>query len=63
MTYDNSNDISDKLFESLLSKNQENLETSLNGSDFVCDSVHLLYCKCPRIDFRRGGSCIGFETG
>ena len=58
MTYDNANDIFDELFESLLPNYQESLETSLKGSDFVIDSVHLLYFKYHRINFRLIGSYI-----
>ena len=58
MTYDNANDIFDELFESLLPNYQENLETSLKGSDFVIDSVHFLYFKYHRINFKLIGSYI-----
>ena len=35
-----------ELFESLLSKYQVGLETSMRGGEFVFDYVHLLYYKC-----------------
>ena len=35
-----------------------NLETSMEGSDFVFDSVQLLYYKCHWINLRRGGSYV-----
>ena len=28
------------------------------GSDFICYSVQLLYYKCHKVSFRRGGSDI-----
>ena len=56
MTYDNANDVIDKLFESLLSKYQSGLETTIRGSDFIFDSVQLLDYKCYNINFRRSGS-------
>ena len=38
-SYNDVNDVVNKLFESLLSRYQDNLETSIRGSDFVVDSV------------------------
>ena len=35
-----------ELLESLLSRHQIGLETSMRGSDFIFDSVQLLYYKC-----------------
>ena len=58
MSYDNVNDIVDELFESLRSRYQVNLETSTEGSDFIFNSGQLLWYKCHRINFRRGGSYI-----
>ena len=40
---------SDKLFESLRSRYQENLETSMRGSHFIFDSVQLMYYKCHKV--------------
>ena len=39
-------------------KYQIGLETSMKGSDFVFDSVNLLYYKCHEINFKCGGSYI-----
>ena len=58
MSYDNVNDIVDELFMALLSRSQDYLETSMRGIDFIFDSVQLLYYKCHRINFRRGGSYV-----
>ena len=30
----------------------------MRGSDFIFDSVQLMYCKCHKVNFRRGGSYI-----
>ena len=30
----------------------------MKGSDFIFDYVHLLYCKCHKINLNRGGSYI-----
>ena len=57
--YSNANEIVDELFKSLCSKYQVNLETSLNGSNFIFDSVQLMYYKCHRINSIRICSYIG----
>ena len=28
------------------------------GREFIFDSAHLMYCKCYKVNFRRGGSYI-----
>ena len=58
MPYDNVNDIVDQLFQSLLLRCKGNLETSVRGSDFIFDSVQLLYYKCQKTNFRLTGSYI-----
>ena len=30
----------------------------MRGSDFIFDSVQLMYCKCHKVNFKRGGSHI-----
>ena len=39
-------EVIEELSESLLSRYQIGSETSIKGSEFVFDFVHLLYCKC-----------------
>ena len=39
MPYDNVNEVVNELLESLLSRYQIGLETSMSGSDFIFDSV------------------------
>ena len=59
MSYDEVvNEVVNELFESLLLRYQIGLETSMRGSDFIFDSVQLLYYKCHKINFKRGGSYI-----
>ena len=58
MTCDNTNEVIKKIFESLLSRYQTGLETSMKGSDFIFHSVSLLHYKCHKINFKRGGSYI-----
>ena len=57
-TYSYANDIVEILFNSLSSKYQDGLETSMKGSDFIFDSVQLMYYKCHKANFKRGGSYI-----
>ena len=57
-SYSEVNEVVNKLSKSLRSKYQEHLETSVKGSDYVFDSVQLMYCKCHKINFKRGGSYI-----
>ena len=56
--YNDANEVVNKLFESLCSRHQDNLETSMRGSDFIFDSVQLKYYKCHRLNFKRDGSYI-----
>ena len=51
MSYDNVNEVVDELFESLISRYQIGLETSMRGSDFIFDSVQRLYYKCQKTKF------------
>ena len=57
-SYNDANEVSDKLFESLRSRYQGKLETSMRGSDFIFDLVQLMYEKCHKVNFRHGGSYI-----
>ena len=58
MPYDNANEVVSELFESLLSRYQTGLETSMRGGYFIFDSVQLFYYKCHKLSFKRGGSYI-----
>ena len=44
--------------DSLHSRHQDNFEKSMKGSEFIFDSVQLMYYKCHKVSFRRGGSYI-----
>ena len=57
-SYNDVNEVFNKLFESLLSRYQDNLETLMRQRDFICDSVQLMYYKCLKISFKRSGSYI-----
>ena len=58
MPYDNVNEVVNELFELLFPRYQIVLETSMRGSDCIFDSVQLLYCKCHKMNFKRGKSYI-----
>ena len=58
ITSDNTNDIVDDFFESLLSRYLSGLETSIRVSDFIFDSVQLLLSKCNKTNFRLDWSYI-----
>ena len=40
------------------SLNHFDQETSLRGSNFIFESVQLMYYKCHKVNFRRDGSFI-----
>ena len=52
------NEVVDKFIELLRSRYQSNLETSMEGSEFVSVSIQVIYYQCHRVNFRRGGSYI-----
>ena len=41
-SYNDANEVVNELFESLLSRYQDNLEALMRGSDFIFDSVRLM---------------------
>ena len=45
MIYDDANEVTERLFESLLSRCQIGLETKMRGSDFIFGYVNLIYYK------------------
>ena len=45
LSNDNANEVTNELFESLLSRYQIGLETSVRWIDFIFDAVQLLYYK------------------
>ena len=46
--YRDENGVIEKLFKSLCSRYQENLETSMKGSDSIFGSVQLMFYKCHK---------------
>ena len=51
-------EITEERFESLLQKYQEGLEEKMRGSKFVFDSVDLLHYNLHKISLNRGGLYI-----
>ena len=58
MVNDKLEDVIKELFQSLLSRYQIGMKTSMRVSDFIFDCVHLLYYKCHEVSFNQGGSYI-----
>ena len=52
------NEIIEELFTSLWQRSQEDLEESMKGSEFVFDSVDLLYYKLHKISVNRSGTYV-----
>ena len=61
MINNETDEIIEKLFESLEKRYQNNLE-SMKGSEFVFDYVKLLYYKCPKTNPNCGGPYIDFPN-
>ena len=58
ITYDKADEVIEELFESLLSRYQIGLETSMQHSNFLFSCVHLLYYVWHKINLDHGGSDI-----
>ena len=50
-SYNDANEVVDELFDSLCSRYQGNLETSMRERNFIFISVQMLYYKCHKINF------------
>ena len=57
-SYNDETEVANEFFESLRSKYQDNLETSMRRSNFIFDSVPLMYYKCRKVNFKHSGSYI-----
>ena len=55
-SYNDANEVVDELFDSLCSRYEGTLETSMRESDFFFYSVQMMYYKCHKVNFRLGGS-------
>ena len=54
------NNIIKEVFKSIIQKYQEGLEQSIRESEFIFESVNLLYYRLQRISLKRGGSYLDF---
>ena len=52
------NDANDEPFESICSKYHGNLKKIMRKSDFIFDSVQLMYYQCHKVNFTSGNSYI-----
>ena len=57
-SYINAREVVDEIFGSLRWRYQNNLGTSMRGSDSIFDLVQLMYYKCHKVTFRGVGSYI-----
>ena len=53
MYYNDANKVVDEYLESLSSRYQGKLETTMRGNDFI-----YIFCYCHKINFKRAGSYI-----
>ena len=58
--YNDANEVVDDLFESLCSKYEDDLDTSIKEMIFFFYSVQLMYYKFHKVSFKRGGSYIDY---
>ena len=57
-SYNDGSKVAHQLFESLRSRYQGNLETSIRESDFNFYLIQLMYYKCHKVNFKCGGTYI-----
>ena len=57
-SFKDTNEVVGELFELFCSRYEGNSETSMRKSNFIFDSVQLMYCKCPILNFKRSVSYI-----
>ena len=58
MVGNETDEIIEELYESILKRYQKGLEEKMRGSEFVYDSINLLHYKLHKISLNRGGSYI-----
>ena len=56
MINDKADEVIKELCQSILSRYQIGLETSMKRSEFIFDCIQLLYYKCKKINLNCGGS-------
>ena len=60
MINDKTDGVIENFFDSVLSRYQIGLETSVISRDSIFDCVHLLYYECHKINFKQVGLYIDF---
>ena len=58
MNHSNTDEFTEEIFQSVLSRCQIGLETSMKCSDFIFDCVNLFHYKRHKINFNHGGSNV-----
>ena len=58
MIYNITDEVTQELSESLLSRYQTGLEQSMKGSDFIFDCVNLFHYTCHKLNLKHCGSYI-----
>ena len=58
MTYKNANEVIKEIFESLLSRYQIGLKTSMKESHFIFDLIQLLFYKYREVNLKCGESYL-----
>ena len=58
MINDESDNVTEELFQSHLSRYPIGLKRLMKGSDFIFDCVHLFYYKCYKTNFKRSRSYL-----
>ena len=61
MVWDKAIEVIHEVYESLYSRYQFGLETSIKGSDFILFYINLLHYKCDEINLKRVGSNTDFS--
>ena len=58
MISDKTDEVIENPFEPFINRYEIGLHSSMRGSNFIFDCVHLLYYRCDKINFKLGGSYI-----
>ena len=61
-SYNDTNEVVNRLLESLCSKYQDSLETSMKGDDFTFDSAEKMHYKYHKVNFKCSGSYIDYPN-
>ena len=57
-TSDKADEVNEDIFDSLFKRYQVGLKTSMKGISIFFDCIHLLHCKCHKLNLNGGGSNI-----